>query len=69
MMTRAALVTLIAIILSSCAHYTTPLKVGKNSVLIVRNDMMLGGLWPGAKIYLCKVTKKGLSNCKTNQNP
>jgi hypothetical protein len=66
---RLLTLTLLMILLSSCAHYTTPTRIGKNSVVVVRNDTMLGGIWPGAKIYVCKVTPKGLTACQTNQNP
>ena len=50
----------------SCS-YTAVTRLGKGKVAVVKNDFFLLGAL--RKIYVCKATKSGLSNCSTNQNP
>ena len=50
----------------SCS-YTSVTRLGKGKVAVVKNDFFLLGAL--RKIYVCKATKSGLSNCSTNQNP
>ena len=51
---------------TSCS-YTAVTRLGKGKVAVVKNDFFLLGAL--RKIYVCKATKSGLSNCSTNQNP
>ena len=52
--------------MTGCA-YGHSLRVGKNKVLILKNDNLLFGIL--RKAHLCEVGAKGLQNCSENENP
>ena len=51
---------------TGCA-YGHAVRVGKNRVLVLKNDGFLFGLL--RKAHLCEVGSKGLKNCTEDQNP
>ena len=68
-MAKALLVVMMSAMLvgaTGCA-YGTALRVGKNRVLVLKNDGFLFGLL--RKAHLCDVGAKGLTNCSEDQNP
>jgi len=57
---------LAVIVLTSCA-YGGVTTVGKDHVVVLRND---GFLWGALrKAYVCKATPGGLENCRNSENP
>ena len=56
----------LVIALSSCSygHIAT---IGKEHVVITKNDSFLAGLL--RKVYVCKATPAGLKNCEAEESP
>ena len=52
--------------MTGCA-YGHSLRVGKNKVLVLKNDNLLFGIL--RKAHICDVTPKGLKNCSEDENP
>lgn len=57
---------LAAVILSSCA-YSGVTTVGKDHVVVLRNDAFLFGAL--RKAYVCRATPGGLENCRHSESP
>jgi len=51
---------------TGCTSYAGAAGVG-DKVVIASNNGFLGGIF--RKVYVCKVTDNGLTNCSHNQNP
>ncbi len=51
---------------TGCA-YGNAVRVGKNRVLVLKNDNLLFGIL--RKAHVCEVGAKGLKNCTEDQNP
>ncbi len=51
---------------TGCA-YGHSLRVGKNKVLVLKNDHLLFGIM--RKAHICDVTPSGLANCSEKENP
>jgi len=54
------------VVLSSCA-YGGVTTVGKDHVVVLRNDGFLFGAL--RKAYVCKATPGGLENCRNSETP
>ena len=65
-MKRIFTLLMLGMLLQSCS-YTSVTRLGKGRVAVVKNDLFLMGAL--RKIYVCKYTPKGLTNCATTQNP
>jgi hypothetical protein len=52
--------------MAGCSAYAGAAASG-DKVIIASNNGFLGGIF--RKIYVCKVTDKGLASCNNNENP
>lgn len=68
-MKRISLLILLGLSLTSCSSYMATTRVGKGMVSVVKNDFLFGGLFRGPKVYICRPTPQGLTNCSTMENP
>lgn len=57
---------LAVLMLTSCA-YSGVTTVGKDHVVVLRNDAFLFGAL--RKAYVCRATPGGLENCRHSENP
>ncbi|HWL87431.1 MAG TPA: hypothetical protein VNO21_16620 [Polyangiaceae bacterium] len=59
-------VSSLATVLPACTSYAGVGTVGDKAVVAKNNSFLFGIL---RKVYVCKVTDQGVSNCNHNENP